>query len=250
MDEQQFHDHFYDEEAEPIFSSPLYRALLDLHVRFLVEVTRNLRDGRILSIGCGDGRRELAMANHAGGIVGLDISPVAIEKARELARQLGIRNVEFQVDDASDLERRYPKQFDAVWCPGVLHHLSDREIVRLLRSSRAALKSGGSFVSMDPSSQRAVNLLKPFVRRAYRKYHSPEEKELRPAHVVTMLREAGFREIEVRFTDWFISPLAWLLPRLSAGVARPLVRLDQFLVKIPVLKEMSSGFAVVARHAD
>jgi SAM-dependent methyltransferase len=248
MDEQRFHDRFYAGEAERIFSSRLYRELLDIHVKFLAEVTPNLTTGRILSIGCGDGRRELAMAKYAGGIVGFDVSPVAIERARQLAQKLGVRNVEFHVDDAGGLELRFPAHFDVVWCPGVLHHLNDHQIDALLRSSRGALKGGGCFVSMDPSSHRAVNLFKPFFRRQYHHYHSLDEKELRPSGVVAKLRSAGFREIEVRFTDWFISPLAWVCPRSTAPIAPFLVRLDQLLVKIPVVNQMSSGFAAIARN--
>jgi SAM-dependent methyltransferase len=156
--------------------------------------------------------------------------------------------VEFHVGDAGGLERRFLAHFDAVWCPGVLHHLSDRQIDTLLLSSRAALKPGGCFVSMDPSSTRAVNLFKPFFRRIYHEYHSPEERQLRPRDVVEKLQAAGFGEIEVRFTDWFISPLAWVFPRLTEPIAPLLVWIDQLLVKTPFLDRFSSGFALVARN--
>lgn len=246
MDERQFHDAFYDGEAERIFSSRLYRQLLDLHVKFLQEVTPH--GGRVLSVGCGDGRRELAMARSAGQIVGLDASPVAIERARQRARRLAIYNVEFQVGDAELLEGRFGSPFDAVWCAGVLHHLPDRQLATVLCSTASALKAGGRFVSMDPNAGRAVNVFKPLFRREYDRYHSAGERELKPKDIVEKLEAAGFRQVEIRFTDSFISPLAWLFPRLTAPFAPLLARLDQLLVKIPVVKEMSSGFAAIAQN--
>lgn len=247
MSEQQFHDQFYDGEAERIFSSPLYRRLHEVHVKFLIEVTPRPGAARILSVGCGDGRREIAMARHVGQIVGIDLSPVAIEQARRRASALGVHNVEFRVDDADRAAASCRSQFDAVWCAGVLHHLPDRQIVRLLGSARSALTVGGRLISMDPNSRRAVNIFKPFFRREYEKYHSDGERELRPGAVVEMLEAAGFAPVEVRFTDAFISPLAWLCPRLPAPLAAVLARIDQLLVKIPVVDGMSSGFAVVAQ---
>lgn len=246
MSEQEFHDRFYAAEAERIFSSPLYRRLVELQVEFLIQVTPGLDTGRILSLGCGDGRRELAMARHAGHIVGIDVSPVGIERARQRARALGVHNVEFQVGDVEQLAPRFRAEFDAVWCAGVLHHLPEAQILALMTMSRSVLMAGGRFISMDPNAQRAVNLFKPFFRRAYDRYHSIGERELRPRQVAGMLRSSGFRRIRVCYTDAFISPLAWVFPHLPAPLAPWLAGLDQLLVKTPVVNALSSGFAVVA----
>jgi SAM-dependent methyltransferase len=248
MDEQRFHDWFYDTEAERIFSSRLYRELLASHVRFLREVTPEIAAARILSIGCGDGRREILVAPYAGHIVGIDLSPVAVQKARQRASGLGAANVEFHAGGTECLEGRFGPPFDAVWCAGILHHLRDEEIFALLRAAASVLKAGGRFVSMDPNARRAVNLFKPFFRRRYARHHSPGERELRPAEVIEKLRAAGFRDIEVRFTDAFISPLAWLYPRLTGPVAPLLAGLDQLLVRVPAVNQLSSGFAVLARN--
>ncbi len=78
--EQRFHDAFYDGDAEQIFSSPLYRHLVARQVGFLRTVTPRLSAARVLSFGCGDGYRELAMAPYAARIVGIDLSPVPIAR--------------------------------------------------------------------------------------------------------------------------------------------------------------------------
>jgi SAM-dependent methyltransferase len=57
---------------------------------------------RVLDIGCGLGRTtcEAARMARAGSAFGVDISAPAIERARELARARGIRNVTFERADA------------------------------------------------------------------------------------------------------------------------------------------------------
>ena len=56
----------------------------------------------VLDIGCGLGQTTCAAAHmaHAGSAFGVDISASAIERARELARAQGIRNVTFEHADA------------------------------------------------------------------------------------------------------------------------------------------------------
>ncbi len=45
---------------------------------------------RILEVGCGNGRIILRLALKGYQVVGIDISPLFIEKAKEKARELGI----------------------------------------------------------------------------------------------------------------------------------------------------------------
>ena len=56
----------------------------------------------VLDIGCGAGQttREAARAAHSGSALGVDISAPAIERARELARVEGIRNITFECASA------------------------------------------------------------------------------------------------------------------------------------------------------
>ena len=67
----------------------------------------------VVDIGCGLGQttREAARMAQAGSAFGVDISAPAIERARELARAQGIRNVTFERADAQ--VHRFPQgRFD------------------------------------------------------------------------------------------------------------------------------------------
>ena len=56
----------------------------------------------VLDIGCGTGQttRQAARTARAGGALGVDVSAPAIERARDLARAEGLRNVTFEHADA------------------------------------------------------------------------------------------------------------------------------------------------------
>ena len=64
----------------------------------------------VLDIGCGTGQttRQAARAAQAGGALGVDISAPAIERARELARAEGLRNVTFEHANAQVY--RFPQE--------------------------------------------------------------------------------------------------------------------------------------------
>ena len=67
--------------------------------RFLVSQTKLLRPGmRVLDVATGEGRNAVWMARQGCEVVGIDISPLAIDKARRLAAEAGVQ-VAFQVAD-------------------------------------------------------------------------------------------------------------------------------------------------------
>jgi SAM-dependent methyltransferase len=67
----------------------------------------------VLDIGCGTGltTRQAARTARAGSALGVDVSAPAIERARELARAEGLRNVTFERADAQ-VYRIPPERFD------------------------------------------------------------------------------------------------------------------------------------------
>ncbi|MEX2263805.1 MAG: class I SAM-dependent methyltransferase [Bryobacteraceae bacterium] len=60
---------------------------------FLVQVVRNLRPGRALDVGMGQGRNTIYLAQQGWKVVGLDISDEGIRQAKNQARKLNL-NIE------------------------------------------------------------------------------------------------------------------------------------------------------------
>jgi SAM-dependent methyltransferase len=74
-------------------------------------------DGHVLDLGCGPGRYITHFAKHSKHATGIDISPVAIEISNKVARDSGIKNVDFVQMDFHDIDKeiKWQKKFDLVF---------------------------------------------------------------------------------------------------------------------------------------
>ena len=80
---------------------------------FLASQNQWFKPGvRVLDLACGEGRNAVWLAQQGCEVVAIDISPVAIEKARRLAAERGV-HVAFELVDVRDW-RWPPNAFDAV----------------------------------------------------------------------------------------------------------------------------------------
>lgn len=106
------------------------------------------RSGSWLSLGCGDGsfERWLAASGVADNIVGVDISPRAVEIAAAAARDAGLDNVTFGVLDL-DRESLASGPYDVIFTSMSLHHLFELE--HALESVHGALRPGGFFLANE-----------------------------------------------------------------------------------------------------
>jgi 2-polyprenyl-3-methyl-5-hydroxy-6-metoxy-1,4-benzoquinol methylase len=97
---------------------------------------------RVLDAGCGTGNTSVALARQFPNleILGIDQSANSLKRARQRARDEGLSNVRFRLQDLlSPLADRSPA--DIVLCLGVLHHTEDMR--RVLRNLRHALRPHG-----------------------------------------------------------------------------------------------------------
>jgi SAM-dependent methyltransferase len=96
----------------------------------------------ILIAGCGTGREAAHWALRCpdAHITAIDISPVSLAFAAERCAAAGIGNIDFRQLDLHDVAT-LGRQFDAVVCSGVLHHLADPE--RGWAAITHVLKPGG-----------------------------------------------------------------------------------------------------------
>jgi SAM-dependent methyltransferase len=105
-----------------------------------------LLSGRVLDAGCGTGEHALLAASHGADAIGVDMSPLAIEKARGKAAARGIA-ARFEVADALHL-KRLGKSFDTVIDSGLFHVFDDADRARYVTSLAAVVKPGGSYYMM------------------------------------------------------------------------------------------------------
>ena len=105
-----------------------------------------LLSGRVLDAGCGTGEHVLLAAAHGADAMGVDVSALAIERARAKAgeRDLPAR---FEVGDALHLER-LGERFGTIIDSGLFHVFDDADRPRYVTSLRAALEPGGTYYMM------------------------------------------------------------------------------------------------------
>lgn len=118
---------------------------------------RGLLTGRVLDAGCGTGEHALLAAASGADAIGVDVSPLAIARARAKAaeRRLPAR---FEVADVLDLSG-LGLSVDTVIDSGLFHALDDAERPRYVTSLASVLAPGGScfllcFSDQQPGSFR------------------------------------------------------------------------------------------------
>jgi len=158
---------------------------LDWRERRFFEHLQPRAGGRLLDLGCGDGRF-LAHARERGWRVqGLDASPVAARRAMDE------RGVQVQVHDLSG--GALPAEagsLEAVTAFELIEHLGDP--LQLLRGARGLLQPGGKLVVTVPRLDRRPALFHPAVDSPPHHMTLWTESALR-----SVLRGAGFDQVEI-----------------------------------------------------
>jgi ubiquinone/menaquinone biosynthesis C-methylase UbiE len=136
---------------------PEFRAEIEDTVRLLAD---GLTHGhsRVLDIGCGTGKHSLALAPLGCEVVGTDLSPGMLYRAREKADRAGCAGVAFR---SADLNRPLPFEpgsFDGAIAAAVLQ--CAQEPVSFLREVRRVLAPQGLLllVTVDSHSRPAAKL--------------------------------------------------------------------------------------------
>jgi len=146
----------YIQQGSAIWEAELAKRLASQAAAFRLP---HLRAGmRVLDVGCGPGSITLGLAAAVapGEVVGIDVQPSQVEKARALATQRGVTNVRFEASNVYELP--FPDgSFDVAFANTVLQHL--REPVRALAELRRVLRPGGIVGVRDRDS--GGNLIAP-----------------------------------------------------------------------------------------
>jgi len=163
--------------------------------RFVIEFLRTFRKesprGRILDIGCGEGRHTLLFAGAGYTAIGTDLQPLAIQRAREFARSEKLKGrFKFVLGDVFALPFR-PGGFDVIIDYGCLHHVMKKDFPRYLENTLPLLRSGGYFLLSCFSSKFK---------------HHPGERRTRDwmvhrNHYDRFFRKGDFRRLFGKFYD-------------------------------------------------
>jgi 2-polyprenyl-3-methyl-5-hydroxy-6-metoxy-1,4-benzoquinol methylase len=154
----------------------------------------------MLDVGCGVGSFSMLLANLgiARKVLGIDISPIIIAKAA-LARHTGQGRAMFAVMKPGSYPER---QFHAVVCIDVLHHVKKDEHKNFIKSISQLVKPGGQLIFKDiaprPRWKAVANQVHDVIMaNQWVNYRQAEE-------VSSWLEETGLKITEnVRLDRWW-----------------------------------------------
>ncbi len=158
-----------------------------------VEAVGGFR-GAVLDAGCGTGENSLHLAGRGHEVVGIDWSPIAIDRARAKAeaRRLPAR---FEVADALDLAA-LGRRFDSILDCGLFHTFDDDARPAYVESLAAAAAPGAvlhllCFSDQEPWDGGPRHVSRTEIRRSFAGGWIVDSIE--PARFATRLHEAGAR---------------------------------------------------------
>jgi cyclopropane fatty-acyl-phospholipid synthase-like methyltransferase len=102
--------------------------------------------GQVLDAGCGTGEQTLLAASSGADALGVDVSPLAVERARGKAAARGI-SARFEVHDALSLGD-LGLDFDTIIDSGLFHVFDDKSRGRYVTSLASVLRPGGRLYLM------------------------------------------------------------------------------------------------------
>lgn len=119
------------------------------------------KDQTLLEIGCGTGEFAIAAAGRCKKIIAADVSWPMLEFARQKAKKMDVKNIEFH--NAGFLTYEHSGEpVDAVVSQLALHHLPDLWKMIALRRVNSLLKDGGRFYLKDTVYSFEVDGYKDF----------------------------------------------------------------------------------------
>ena len=180
------------EDALPFFAKEH-----DVFIQIKAEIVRRMaalvqRDGvvHVLDLGCGVGRLEHFLREGQLRMVGMDVSPKELDKAR-----IDNPHCTFEVFDGQTIPS-HDSRFDLVFAINVFHHVPLGNRQRLLEEMTRVTRSGGLVALFEH------NPFNPLTRRVVARCEFDRDAILlKPREVVNRMAQTHLRDIQ---TDYFL----------------------------------------------
>lgn len=175
---------------------------------------------RVLDVGCGLGDLALAMSECTTEVVGVDISPVAIQEA-----QRRYPHVRFIVLNEARLEQQVGREcFDTLTCVQVLEHIPPDQVDDFIEQLAACLRDGGRLLLDVPVTDNLSDRWMMFRNQHLRGLRRPPgaiDSSFNPTHLwkigsleqlIERFRARGLEAERVQklyYVPWVLGRLNW-----------------------------------------
>jgi ubiquinone/menaquinone biosynthesis C-methylase UbiE len=220
VSEAAFHDNSFANDVRAA-AGKFYSVMITSTDRYRHLLFQKVAGRRFLEYGCGTGSSAFDLARKGGDVVGIDISPVAIEMATRKAQEEHLEGrTEFVLMNAEELA--FPDaSFDMICGTAILHHL---DLERSYSEIARVMKPGELAVFLEPLGHN------PFInwyRNRTPEMRTPDEHPLLMRDIE--LARKYFSSVEVRYFHLF--SLA-LVPLRSTFLFKPLYAMAEGLDRI------------------
>lgn len=150
--EKEFHNHRFAEDTRKHLDK-YYSIVTDTREYYNLLLEQNIDGKKVLEYGCGEGSYSFRLANLGAKVFGIDISDVAILRAKEHSTKLNLdKLLDFKVMNAEELS--FPDHyFDRICGTAILHHL---ELKKSLTELTRVLKTDGNALFFEPLGHNLV----------------------------------------------------------------------------------------------
>ena len=212
--------------------------------KILASNLLNINPKKILDAGCGIGAYTFLLGQTylQARVTGGDIDKYKLKSCQTMAKELGLRNVEFDYLNITKINNK-GNYYDLVVNIDVLEHVDNYELA-LKNFFRILHRNGYLYIHVpQPNQKRIFNSFKKW-------HHEDHVREgITKTDLENSLRKLGFRIIISKETFGFFGKLSWELNHLTlsksfilAGIFFPLLFI---LGKLDPLWKNSNGLGIV-----
>jgi SAM-dependent methyltransferase len=143
-------------------------------------------------------------------------------------------------------ELNWNDTYDTIVCLAFLHHVPPAELPELCRQAYDHLAPNGLFYAEDPNINGILRKVgHVLLGRRYDHYHSPDERELDPPEVKSLLEQAGFHRVGIGYIDLALIPGLFVLAKGPTWPLYVFTVLDWIWCHSP-FAALASGFTTSA----
>ncbi len=189
-----------------------------------------LRGARVLDFACGAGLTAAFLAARGARVTAIDVSPLSIERAAELAQHAGVA-VEFLTGELRP-ETFAPASFDSIAGRFALHHVDLQVIAPILGNLLVAGGKGAFLETMGLNPLLNLSRRGLAGRGAVASYGSDDERPLRRGDLHALERDVGAVKLSVAKMQFLRMLDRNVLRGRRRRASRALGQADDLLLKL------------------
>jgi 2-polyprenyl-6-hydroxyphenyl methylase/3-demethylubiquinone-9 3-methyltransferase len=163
-----------------------------------IDRRAQLKDKKVVDVGCGGGILAESMASHGAIVTGIDMGEAPLAVARLHQHESGVE-VDYHRSTAESFAAEYPGQFDVVTCMEMLEHVP--EPASVINACASLVKPGGhvffSTLNRNPKSFLFAIVGAEYLLRLLPKGTHEYQKFIKPSELSGWSRQASLTVSEI-----------------------------------------------------